>query len=151
MNTDEKREMLAAIHELTPSHLHSFLETALNDEDADIDRAGLILTGELNPSKIAVQTSVIRRESSIWYAMQDEIYDFICTNSTDYREERTGAAHSIKGTISVLTASLAAQFHIAAGIATGIVTLVIIGMLKVTKNAWCKVHKAKREEASRQV
>ncbi|MEZ2724903.1 hypothetical protein ACBQ21_13025 [Pseudomonas putida] len=143
MINEEQQQILDAINELVPQHLHSYLEGALSANGFDFDRAGLLLTGELNPSATTVQTSVIKREGSLWLGIQSEIYDFLCTSSSTYKKERAEAGVSLKNIIAILATSVAAKFHIALGIASGIVTLAIIAAFKLTKNAWCKIQKEK--------
>ncbi len=140
MNNEEISEILCAIHDMTPIHLHNFLENALTQENFDFEKGGLLLTGELNTNTMTVNTSAINRQDGLWIRIKREVHDYICTDSTTYKAERAEAGSSLKSIISILATALATKFHIAMGIITGIVTLIIISMIKISKNAWCKLY-----------
>ncbi|WP_410952551.1 hypothetical protein [Pseudomonas sp. S1(2024)] len=144
MNNIDAASITTAIEELAPHHLRSFLKSALEKDDYDFDAAGMMLTGEISPQRAVVQTSIIKREDSLWLSVVDEVYDFFCTSSSKYKPERAEAGSNAKSIIAVIAASLAAKFHIAIGVATGFVTLAIIAVFKITKNAWCTLQRSKK-------
>ncbi len=144
MNNLHNKEILDAINELTPTYMHDFLIKALEQDDFDFDRQGMILTGETSASTFIVRTSIIRRDESIWLGIQDEIFDFLCTTSSKYKSERSQANDNIKKIILVIAGFLAAKLQLAASVIAGFVTLAVIGAFKVTKNAWCNIQNNKR-------
>ncbi|MBH3398299.1 hypothetical protein I5S60_01830 [Pseudomonas fluorescens] len=137
-------EILEAISELAPKYMHQYLKNALQTPDFDFDRAGMILTGEINSSSMVVKTSTVHRQDSLWSVVKEEVYEFLCTKSTAYRTERTEAGTSIKNVISIVAAAVAGKLHLALGVVIGIVTLAVIGAFKLTKNAWCKLQTERR-------
>lgn len=139
MSDINSNEILDAISELAPKHMQQYLKNALEDPDFDFDRAGMILTGEINSSSMVVKTSRVHRQDSLWSVVKDEVYDFLCTTSAAYKTERTEAGTSIKNVISIVAAAVAGKLHLALGVIIGIVTLAVIGAFKLTKNAWCKL------------
>ncbi|NMZ35358.1 hypothetical protein [Pseudomonas proteolytica] len=145
MNDIEQDQILGAIREFAPAQLQGYLENALKEENFDFDRGGMMLTGEINASSVIVRTSIINHDESLWHSVKNEVYDFLCTSSLKYKPERTEAGSNIKNVIAILAASLAAKFHLALGVISGIVTLAIIGAFKITKNAWCEMQKGKHE------
>lgn len=132
-----------AIRDLVPTHQIQFLTNALNASDFDFDRAGQLLTGEYKPNGAIVQTSLILKKDSMWLRVQNEVFDFLCTSSAKYKDERKEAGLSVKQIVQILATSLAASYHIALGVVTGVVTLALMSVFKVTKNAWCGLHKNK--------
>ncbi|WP_148279845.1 hypothetical protein [Pseudomonas syringae] len=139
-----------AINELTPPYMHSFLIKALEEDEFDFDRQGMILTGEISASASIVRTSIIRRDESIWLGIQEEIFDFLCTTSSKYKSERGQANSNIKNIILVIAGALAAKLQIAVSVIAGFVTLAVIGVFKITKNAWCNIQNKKRDPSLHQ-
>ncbi|MEX5500804.1 hypothetical protein [Pseudomonas syringae] len=144
MNNISDEEVLGLISELTPKYMHDFLNRAWLEKDFDLDRAGMTLTGEINSSTTIVKTSQINRQNSLWLMVQGEVYDFLCTKSAIYKTERAEAGMSAKNIISIVAAALAGKLHLALGVVIGIVTLAVIGVFKLTKNAWCKLQTESR-------
>ncbi|HEK1687707.1 TPA: hypothetical protein SMR42_004101 [Pseudomonas putida] len=144
MNNIDEASISSAIDELSPNHLRAFLKNALTTESFDFDLNGMILTGEASPEKVVIRTSIIKREDSLWLSVVDEVYDFLCTSSAAYKQERTEAGSNAKSIITFVAASLAAKFHIALGVATGFVILAVIAAFKITKNAWCALQASKK-------
>ena len=101
----------------------------------------MILTGEQKINGPIVNTSIINRQTSLWQAILDEVYDFFCTGSEKYKAERGEAGISAKNVISIIATSLAATYHIAFGVLAGVVTLAVMSVYKITKNAWCELKK----------
>ncbi|WP_122581208.1 hypothetical protein [Pseudomonas viridiflava] len=145
MSDFTEQDILEAIDELTPRFMHNILQTALTDVDFDFDRQGLILTGEINASTSVIRTSVIRREDSLWLGIQDEIFDFFCTTSSKYTADRTQAEKGVKSLILLIAGAIATKFHLATAVISGMITLAVIGVFKISKNAWCKIQHSKRD------
>lgn len=133
-----------SIKDLVPSYQHSILlETLTNSmlSDLDIDRIGLRLTGENRELGFITHTSTpVKTNSSMWSAIKSECFEFLCTDSSKYDSERKKSTITLNDLITLIATSLAAKFNIAAGVITGAITLVLISVVKITKNAWCKMH-----------
>lgn len=83
-----------------------------------------------------------REKCGYWDYVQIEVYKYICTDSKEYKKLREGAHEITAKVIPGLAAAIATKFG---GFDVGIITtmiLVVFGsILKVTKNAWCEMHK----------
>jgi hypothetical protein len=42
--------------------------------------------------------------------------------------------------ITIIATSVAATFHVAIGVITGAVVVALLSVLKIGKNAWCKIN-----------
>lgn len=137
-------EFSSVINELVPTYHKQILMDALSSDSlnaSDFDNIGLSLTGEKRESSFIVETSVKgATEDSMWQAIKSEIFSLLCTNSKTYATERSEGALTIKNFITIVTTSIAATYHIALGVITGAVTLALLSVLKIGKNAWCKIN-----------
>ncbi|PBP33044.1 hypothetical protein CCL14_25770 [Pseudomonas syringae] len=143
MNEACNQNILDEIKELAPPYMHNILNRAMNESEFNFDREGMILTGEINPSSSVVRTSVIRREDSLWCRIQDEIFDCICTASTEYKDERSKA----KDIILFVAGALAAKLQVTATALTGMIALAVLAVFKISKNVWCKAQGDKRKSS----
>ncbi|WP_206211565.1 hypothetical protein, partial [Pseudomonas viridiflava] len=66
MSDVSNQSVLDELNELVPVYMRSILSRAINEDDFNFDKEGMILTGEINPSSSVVKTSVIRRGDSVW-------------------------------------------------------------------------------------
>lgn len=140
LNIDDFSEI---INELVPAHHRNILTEALASVSAesDFESIGLSLTGEKRNAGFIIATSAqINSEKSMWLAIKNEVYDYLCTNSKTYAKERTESGITIKNIITIITSSIAATFHVALGVVVGAVTLALLSALKIGKNAWCKIN-----------
>ncbi|MDD4928401.1 MAG: hypothetical protein PHP85_03860 [Gallionella sp.] len=142
--TFNKAEFPSAINELVPMHHRKIVEAALNSDslsESDIENIGLSLTGEQRKTGFIVSTStLLKAESSMWQAIKNEIYDFLCTKSKTYTKERTDGTLTIKNLITIIATAIGGTFHVAIGVITGAVTLALLCALKIGKNAWCSIN-----------
>ncbi|WP_206212079.1 hypothetical protein, partial [Pseudomonas viridiflava] len=67
MSDVSNQSVLDELNELVPVYMRSILSRAINEDDFNFDKEGMILTGEINPSSSVVKTSVIRRGDSVWF------------------------------------------------------------------------------------
>ena len=141
MNNFNKSDFNEIIDSIVPSYQRSTLRRALDEDFFDIDTAGLTLTGELNTLGMVVLTSKTPKANTIWSSVVAQVYDYICTKSATYKSERAGAEATLKHTVNVIAVSLAATYHLALGVVTGLVTLALMSILKLGKNAWCDLYK----------
>ncbi|MFO3659758.1 hypothetical protein [Pseudomonas amygdali] len=131
---------LEALNDLAPAFMHKLLDRAMKEENFDFDREGMILTGEINASSTIVKTSLIRRENSLWGWIKDEIFDCICSASSAYADVREQA----RDIIVLVVRALVLKIGLADDVISGMVTLAVIGVLKSSKNVWCKKEAEKR-------
>ncbi|MEE4225622.1 hypothetical protein [Pseudomonas viridiflava] len=141
MSDVSNQSVLDELNELVPVYMRSILSRAINEDDFNFDKEGMILTGEINPSSSVVKTSVIRRGDSVWFRIQDEIFDCICTASSEYKDVRKRA----RDIIVFVTGVLCVKLNLAAPAISGIIALAVLSVIKLSKNIWCKVQGDKRK------
>lgn len=143
--TYNQQEFIEAVDELIPTFQRNKIITFINSDFADeseYDQMGLSLTGEKRDSGLIVPTSAPNATGgSLWGAIKGEIYDYFCTKSRKYSKERKEAGVTAKQIITILATAIASSFHIAVGVVTGAVTVALLSVLKIGKNAWCKINK----------
>lgn len=135
------------IEELVPKYQHSAVLSALDANETDekfFDSIGLSLTGEQAHTGfiLLTGTNLQHDNPSLWGAIKKELFDFLCTKSKKYSNERKDGSATIKQLILIIATSLAAQFHIAIGVVIGAVTVALMSCLKITTNAWCEINKS---------
>jgi len=137
-------EFLEAAEELVPSYQKRKISEAINDsslEESDYDQLGLSLTGEKRNSGLIVPTSAPNGSTeSLWGAIKGEVYDYLCTTSRRYSKERKEAGITVKNLITILATAVASTFNIAIGVVAGAMTIALLSVLKIGKNAWCKLN-----------
>lgn len=139
-----QQEFIEAVGELIPAFqrkkIISFIESS-QDNEIEYDQMGLSLTGEKKELSFIIPTSAPNNsDGSLWGAVKREVYDYMCTTSRKYSKERGEAGTTIKQLITILATAIASSFHIAIGVVTGAVTIALLSVLKIGKNAWCKVN-----------
>ena len=137
-------EFSVVIDTLVAPHQRLLVLSALSLKDAteaDFDQLGTALTGEQAVAGFLFHTSTgTRSKSSLWAAIKSEMYDLFCTGSKKYAAERTDGVLTVKNTITVVATAVAASFNLALGVVMGAVTLALMCVLKVGRNAWCLVN-----------
>lgn len=135
-------EFLISIQELVPQHQQSILIKGLGvTEQSEFDKIGLLLTGERRNVGFIHATGVSTDpRPGIWQNVVAEVYDFLCTSSRKYSQERSEGAKAIKSIITVVATALAAQLNVAIGVVVGAVTVALMSALKIGTNAWCRTH-----------
>ncbi|TGE34946.1 hypothetical protein E4K67_28090 [Desulfosporosinus fructosivorans] len=84
--------------------------------------------------------------NNLYYSLQKEIYKVVCTDSKEYSDQRNAVKSYLeKGTIAIATI-LASKFGIETAMLTGLISLVMVGISKVGKNAWCNCYSVEFEE-----
>jgi len=134
-------DFINVINDLVPAHHREILVNALEAplSESDYENIGLSLTGEKKNAGFIIATSPqVSSEKSMWQAIKNEVYDFLCTKSKTYAKERTEGGLTVKNLITIIATSIAGTFHVALGVITGAVTLALLSALKIGKNAWCK-------------
>lgn len=134
-----------AANELVPDYQKSKILTAITSETTEqsaFDQIGLSLTGEKRDSGLLILTSAPNEAGgSMWGAIKLEVYDYLCTTSRKYLQERKEAGVTIKNVITILATAVASSFNIAIGVIAGAVTIALLSALKIGKNAWCQISK----------
>lgn len=135
----------SAINELVPSHQRDQVLAAVNlgsDSVSDFDQLGTALTGEQKDIGFLFLTSAPNTKSiSTWGAIKTELYDYLCTTSKKYSDERKEGALTIKQLITIVATAVASTFHLAIGVIVGAVIVAVMSALKIGRNAWCTVNK----------
>lgn len=139
----KESEFKLLISEIVPSYQRDEILSALNFTDSsDFEQLGLTLTGESYNSGFTVPTSAPTTSSkSMWLAIKSELYDYLCTTSKKYSNERKEAGVTLKNIITILATAIASSFSVAVGVITGAVTIALLSALKIGKNAWCGINK----------
>lgn len=140
-NKDEFKEIII---ELTPSYQQEILLNALEyNTENEFEQLGLQLTGEKRKTGIILPTSMGSTDTnpSIWSAIKNEVYDYLCTKSRKYSKERNEAGSVLRQIITIISTAIGSLFSIAVGLVTGAVTIAIMSALKIGKNAWCNLNR----------
>jgi len=137
-------EFKSVIEQLVPDHQKTKVLSALdlqNATEADFNEMGTALTGEQSVGGFIFYTSTgARSKLSLWAAIKAELYDLFCTASNKYAAERKDGVLTIKNTVTVIATAVAASFNLALGVVMGAVTLALMCLLKIGRNAWCSVN-----------
>ncbi len=139
----KKEEFVSVIEKLVPSYQKEFvLNTLEQDEKYDYENDIKQLIGETIPIGMIRKTSAerIKNDKSMFTEIKKEIYDFLCTKSSKYKIERNKSGITIENIISIIATAVAGSFSIAVGVITGAVTIFLMTVLKIGKNAWCSLN-----------
>lgn len=138
LDADEIKDF---IHEYVPSYNRSLVESSLSKDVSELEELGLLLTGESRASSFVINTgSGSKCEKSLWECVKREVYDYFCTKSTKYKSERNKAELTAKNILMILATAIAAQFNLAVGVVAGAVTVAVVSVFKIGKNAWCEAN-----------
>lgn len=144
LDVDEFRSLIG---ELVPAHQQSQVLSALElpgATETDFDQLGTALTGEQSGSGFIFYTSTgAHSKVSLWVAIKAEMYDLFCTKSNKYTAERKEGVLTVKNIVTIIATAVAASFNVALGVVTGAVTLALMCVLKVGRNAWCAINEPK--------
>lgn len=116
---------------------------ALNDaEQAEFDSIGMQLTGEHRQMSFIspVGASGTKSPSGFWENIKKEVHDYFCTQSRKYTQDRKRAEITFKEIVTILATSIAAQFSIAFGLVAGAVSVAVLSVCKIGRNAWCETY-----------
>lgn len=111
------------------------------DDPVEINEIGLLISGEKAATGFVVGTGANRRKGSFWAAVQDEVYEYFCTNTVAYKRERNQASGLFEHSVTIVATALAAKFSLGIGFVTGLVAVAVISVFKMGRNAWCEVRK----------
>lgn len=139
----KKEEFVDVIEKLVPSYQKEFvLNTLEQDEKYNYENDIKQLIGETTPIGMIRKTSakIIKNDKSMFTEIKKEIYDFLCTKSSKYKIERNKSGITVENIISIIATAVAGNFSIAVGVITGAVTIFLMTVLKIGKNAWCSLN-----------
>jgi hypothetical protein len=94
-----------------------------------------------DPSRYLGSKSLGRVPPDLWVRLQAELRVLICTDDPKYHDVRAGLGKEsqVAGTVvlSMISSAVAAHLGVEAGMATPFVVLVLMALLRTTKEAWC--------------
>lgn len=129
------------INETIPSYNQKIALSSLLLKASELEDLGLKLTGESSAQSFVINTgSGAKAERSLWVCIKKEVHDYFCTKSAKYRSERNKAEVTFKDVLMILATAIAAQFNLAIGVVAGAVTVAVISVYKIGKNAWCEAN-----------
>lgn len=145
----ENVEILDFINSDVPTYQREILLKSLNSNSNSIDfynQIGKELTGEVNSNNLLLQTGPAINKTSFWEKVKDEVYLFICTEDEKYSTERNLMGKNFKEVTTIIATAIAGTFSLGTGVIVGIVTNVLISVVKVNKNAWCELQKSNQPD-----
>ncbi|MMZ49031.1 hypothetical protein D1872_107170 [compost metagenome] len=72
--------------------------------------------------------------------IKNEINNLICTKSIEYRQERINFIQFFDKVVPIISAAVAAKFGTTSSLCTGLVSLLLVSVFKVGRNAWCRYY-----------
>lgn len=141
-----KEEILEFINSDIPTYQRAILIKSLNsnsDSEDFYSQIGMDLTGEANSNKLLLNTGPAIKNTSFLEKVKIEVYLFICTENTKYTSERNLIGKNFKEVATIIATAIAGTFSLGTGVVVGIVTNILISIIKINKNAWCEFQKTK--------
>jgi hypothetical protein len=77
---------------------------------------------------------------TIWSALQAEVHELICTESSRYKNERALFETTSKPVIALLAAYLTREFGVEASTAAGLASLSLLLPFRMAAGAWCRAY-----------
>ncbi len=127
-----------------PEYQRDILLKAVEEETDSIDffdDLGRELTGENNNNHMLLATGPTIAKESFWDKVKNEVYIFICTSDKKYKTERNLIGKNFKEVATIIATAIAGTFSLGTGVVVGIVTNILISIVKVNQNAWCELQK----------
>ena len=142
----DNKEILDFINSDVPSYQRDILTKSLNENSDSIEfynTIGRELTGEVELDKMLLNAGPVINKASFWDKVKDEVFIFICTDDKKYQTERNLIGKNFKEVVTIMATALAATFSLGAGVVIGIITNILISIVKINQNAWCELQKVK--------
>lgn len=125
--------------EVSPVNRALAMKALATTDQTELEEIGLLMAGELPSSGFVVGVgAVTSRPGGLWAAVLDQTYQFFCTASEDYKKERTQGMTLFEQAVTVISAAVGGTFTLGAGLITGLVTVAVLTVLKIGRNAWCQ-------------
>lgn len=111
-----------------------------NMEDKDkIEQAGIVLNFRARDPDVDNMA-----EEDFWMKLKKELYALLCTADSKYNDLRRKIKDAKDTTEKYIVAAIAAAIGSVLGIAAGIlvpfVALLLLGIIQLNTNAWCKLN-----------
>ena len=140
-----KADFIEIINELVPSYQVAKITSVIESDnltEVELEQLGMSLTGEKKDISTIIPTGAPNEgKNSLWSAIKKEVFDYLCTASQRYSEERKEAKTTVKTVVTILAGSIATAFNITIGVVSAAVTIALFSALKIGKNAWCEINK----------
>jgi hypothetical protein len=137
---EEARKFIEA--KVSPIHRALALQALETSDPSSIDDIGLLMAGEKSETGFVVGTGAGAKQGRFWAAVLEEVFKFFCTNTATYRRDREKATGIFEHSVTIVATTLAAKFGLGIGFVTGLVTVAVISVFKIGRNAWCEMRKA---------
>lgn len=139
-------EILDFINSDVPTYQRFILIKSLNsnsESEEFYSKIGKELTGEQNNNNLLLNTGPAINKISFSEKVKEEVYLFICSEDTKYKTERNLLNNNFKAVATIIATAIAGTFSMGTGVVVGIVTNILISIIKINKNAWCELQKSK--------
>jgi hypothetical protein len=139
-------EILEFINSGIPTYQRSLLIKSLKSDSDSEDfytEIGKELTGEVNNNNLLLNTGPAINKTSFSEKVKEEVYLFICSENAKYASERNLINKNFKEVATIIATAIAGTFSLGTGVVVGIVTNILISVVKINKNAWCELQKSK--------
>lgn len=80
------------------------------------------------------------RKKSMYDYIKREIHNLVCKNSKEYKASKEKFAETFNRLILIVATAVASQLGVEASLITGVVSVLLLGVLKIGKNAWCNYY-----------
>lgn len=142
----ENAEIIEFIDSEIPTYQREILKKSLSKDSESMDfyeEIGRELSGESSTDNLLLTTGRTINKSSFYDNVKVEVYKFICTEGKTYKEERNLIGKNFKELVTIIATAIAATFSLGTGVIIGVVTNILIAIIKINKNAWCELQKEK--------
>lgn len=142
----ENDQILEFINSDVPSYQRKLLIQSLESGSDSIDfyeTIGKELTGEVSGNSMLLNTGANLNKASFLEKVKAEVHLYICTDDAKYGTERSFIGKNFKEVVMILSTAIAATFSLGTGVVVGIITNILISIVKIHKNAWCELQKDK--------
>lgn len=144
MFTFEYTEIGEFIQTEIPTYQRDLLNKSLSSNSMSLEfyeEIGKELTGESTSERLLLNTGKKINSSSFYDKLKIEVYKLICTQSREYKSERDFVGKNFKELVTIISTAIAATFSLGTGVIIGIITNILISVVKVNLNAWCELQK----------
>lgn len=139
-------EIIDFIKSDVPSYQRHLLLKTIEGEAKNMDyydNIGKELTGEGATDKMLLTTGPAINKTSFLDKVKGEVFLFICTENKKYKNERNLIDKNFKELATIMATAIASTFSVGTGVIIGIVTNILISIVKINKNAWCELQNKK--------
>jgi len=145
--TFDQIDIPSVINDVVPQSQRKAVAAVLTSDsftEADVDAAGMRLLGDMPSASFILPTGAPLgpglKKGNLFAHLKAEAYDLFCTNSDVYASERKDGTQTVKNLITILATAAGGTYSVSAAVFTGAATLVVMLVLKMGLNAYCKAH-----------